>query len=145
MLTVPVTASVVFELESWMDCKWLVVCKALQPSILNTSIAQANAAKRVVRFTAEYLQKEIFRIVAASVIQGKVTKVTKPHGREPLSGRVPIGRSQIAAARCWRSEVVYNHPMSDQMSDQPVPPPPQPPPPPNPITEFHIGDEFGTA
>jgi hypothetical protein len=33
--------------------------------------------------------------------------------------------------------------MSDQMSDQPVPP--QPPPPPNPITEFHIGDEFGTA
>ena len=31
------------------------------------------------------------------------------------------------------------------MSDQPVPPPPQPPPPPNPITEFHIGDEFGTA
>jgi len=35
--------------------------------------------------------------------------------------------------------------MSDQMSDQPVPPPPQPPPPPNPITEFHIGDEFGTA
>ena len=31
------------------------------------------------------------------------------------------------------------------MSDQPVPPPQQPPPPPEPITEFHIGDEFGTA
>ncbi len=31
------------------------------------------------------------------------------------------------------------------MSDQPVPPRPQPPPPPDPITEFHIGDEFGTA
>jgi hypothetical protein len=31
------------------------------------------------------------------------------------------------------------------MSDQPVPPPPQPPSPPEPITEFHIGDEFGTA
>jgi hypothetical protein len=30
------------------------------------------------------------------------------------------------------------------MSDQPVPPP-QPPPPTEPITEFHIGDEFGTA
>jgi hypothetical protein len=29
------------------------------------------------------------------------------------------------------------------MSDQPVPPPQQPPP--EPITEFHIGDEFGTA
>lgn len=29
------------------------------------------------------------------------------------------------------------------MSDQPVPPPP--PPSPEPITEFHIGDEFGTA
>ncbi len=29
------------------------------------------------------------------------------------------------------------------MSDQPVPP--QPPPPPDPSTEFHIGDEFGTA
>jgi hypothetical protein len=29
------------------------------------------------------------------------------------------------------------------MSDQPVPP--QPPPSPEPITQFHIGDEFGTA
>ena len=29
------------------------------------------------------------------------------------------------------------------MSDQPAPPPPQPPP--EPITEFHIGEEFGTA
>jgi len=29
------------------------------------------------------------------------------------------------------------------MSDQPVPPPPSPPP--EPITEFHIGEEFGTA
>jgi len=39
--------------------------------------------------------------------------------------------------------------MSDNMSDQPVPPPPPPPPPPepivNPITEFHIGEEFGTG
>jgi hypothetical protein len=44
--------------------------------------------------------------------------------------------------------------MSDPMSDPPVPPPPQPPPTPpepivkpsiEPITEFHIGDEFGTA
>jgi hypothetical protein len=35
--------------------------------------------------------------------------------------------------------------MPDPMSDQPVPPPPQPPTPPEPITEFHIGDEFGTA
>jgi len=35
--------------------------------------------------------------------------------------------------------------MSDQpMSDRPVPPPP-PPATPEPITEFHIGDEFGTA
>jgi len=31
------------------------------------------------------------------------------------------------------------------MSDQPAPPPPQSPSPPQPITEFHIGDEFGTA
>ncbi len=30
------------------------------------------------------------------------------------------------------------------MSDQPAPPPPSPSPP-QPITEFHIGDEFGTA
>jgi hypothetical protein len=36
---------------------------------------------------------------------------------------------------------IYN----DLMSDQPVPPPPQSPTPPAPITEFHIGDEFGTA
>jgi hypothetical protein len=39
--------------------------------------------------------------------------------------------------------------MSDNMSDQPVPPPPPPTPPPepivNPITEFHIGEEFGTG
>jgi hypothetical protein len=46
-----------------------------------------------------------------------------------------------------RSEVIYNHSMSDQppsdnMSDQPVPPPPRPP---DPITEFHIGEEFGTG
>jgi hypothetical protein len=39
--------------------------------MLKTSNAQANAAKRVLRFTAEYLQKEIFRIVAASVTSGK--------------------------------------------------------------------------
>jgi hypothetical protein len=52
------------EVESWMDCKWSVVP---QPNMLNTSSAQANAAKRVLWFTAEYLQKEIFRIVAASV------------------------------------------------------------------------------
>jgi len=32
-----------------------------------------------------------------------------------------------------------DHPMSDQ------PAPPQPPPSPEPITQFHIGDEFGTA
>jgi len=31
------------------------------------------------------------------------------------------------------------------MSDPPVPAPPQPPPPPGPTTDFHIGDEFGTA
>ncbi len=43
-----------------------------------------------------------------------------------------------------KSEVIYNHQMSDQpLSDRPVPP--LPPPPPEPITEFHIGDEFGTA
>ncbi len=43
--------------------------------------------------------------------------------------------------RWQNSEVIYNHPMSDQL----VPPPPQPPSPPEPITEFHIGDEFGTT
>jgi len=35
---------------------------------------------------------------------------------------------------------VYNHPRSDSMPDQPVSPTP-----PEPISEFHIGDEFGTA
>jgi hypothetical protein len=43
----------VFEDESWMDCKSFVVP---QPSMLNASIAQANAAKRFLRFTAKYLQ-----------------------------------------------------------------------------------------
>ena len=31
------------------------------------------------------------------------------------------------------------------MPGHPGPPRPQPPPPPDPITDFHIGDEFGTA
>jgi hypothetical protein len=123
-----------------MDCKWLVVCKALQPSMLKTSSAQANAAKRVLRFTAEYLQKEIFRIVAASVIRGKVTKVTALLGREPLSDRVCIG-PYVAKVRWQKSAVIYNLLMPESKSDPPTPPPPSP----EPITEFHIGDEFGTA
>jgi hypothetical protein len=40
---------------SWMDFNLLV---APQPSMVNASSAQVNAAKRVLRFTAEYLQKE---------------------------------------------------------------------------------------
>ena len=35
--------------------------------------------------------------------------------------------------------------MSDPMPGQPLPPPTPPPSQPEPITEFHIGDEFGTA
>src|SRR5450631_2003140 len=39
-----------------------------------------------------------------------------------------------------------DQPLSDRSpSDQPVPLPPQPSLPPGPITEFHIGEEFGTA
>ena len=38
-----------------------------------------------------------------------------------------------------------DQPPSDNMSDQPIPPPSPPPPPPEPITEFHIGEEFGTG
>jgi hypothetical protein len=44
--------------------------------MLKMSNPLANAVRRVLRFTAKYLQKEIFRIVAASVTRGKVTKVT---------------------------------------------------------------------
>src|ERR1035441_8033119 len=65
-----------------MDFKSLV-CP--QPSMLNTSNAQANPARRVLRFTAIYLQKEILAIVAASVTSNKVTKVTAPHWRDALS------------------------------------------------------------
>jgi hypothetical protein len=39
--------------------------------------------------------------------------------------------------------LVYNHPMPDSIPDQPLPTPPKPTV--EPITEFHIGDEFGTA
>src|SRR5713101_2222080 len=104
--------------------------------MLNTSSAQANAAKRVLGFTAEYLQKEIFRIVAASVTRGKVTKVTELCGPKALSGRTP--RAVVAEIRWQKSNVIYNHPMSDQ----PVPPPPPATPEPivEPTTEFHIGD-----
>jgi len=58
-------------------------------------------------------------------------------------------------------EVIYNHLMSDQplsdlprsdqpasdppISDPPAPPAERPTRPPEPITEFHIGEEFGTA
>jgi hypothetical protein len=72
-----------------MDCKWLVVP---QPSMLNVRSPQANAVKRVLRFTAKYLQKEIFRIVAASVTQGKVTKVMAPHGGETGGSIRPLAR-----------------------------------------------------
>lgn len=85
MLIVPVDASLAFEFEICIDCSLFDVP---QPSMLKVSIAQANAAKRVLRFTAEYLQKEIFRIVAASVTWHKVTKVMAPHGGELLSRRV---------------------------------------------------------
>jgi hypothetical protein len=50
-----------------------------------------------------------------------------------------------------KAKLVYNHrmsdpPMSDQrMSDQTVPPSPPPDPIIEPITEFHIGEEFGTG
>ena len=38
-----------------------------------------------------------------------------------------------------------DQPPSNNMSDQPVPPPSPLPAPPEPITEFHIGEEFGTG
>ncbi len=41
--------------------------------------------------------------------------------------------------------LVYNQVMPDPTSGQPAPPPPPPPASTGPITEFHIGDEFGTA
>jgi hypothetical protein len=53
--------------------------------MLTTNSAQANAAKKFLRFTAEYLQLGIFlyleinRIVAASGTPSKVTKVTPSH------------------------------------------------------------------
>ena len=64
----------VFDTESWMDCSLLFVA---QPTRLNASNRQANAARRVFNFTAKYLRKEIYkRILAASVTFDKVTKVT---------------------------------------------------------------------
>ncbi|MGD0213660.1 MAG: hypothetical protein ABSB87_10540 [Terriglobales bacterium] len=136
--------------------------------MLKTSSAQANAVKRVLRFTAKYLQKEIFRIVAASVTGDKVTKVTAPIPQTVLSCRVPARESSSRAGRTTRQEpaVVYNHSMSDPRSDtdQPIPslPPlprtqtgsdthvhpsinPNTSPARNPGTEFRIGEEFGTA
>src|ERR1700691_7064 len=74
---------------SVIDCNLLVFP---QPR-LNTSSAQIDAAKRVLRVTAKYLQKGIFRIVAASVTRDKVTKVMAPHRGEGLSVRRFLGRS----------------------------------------------------
>jgi hypothetical protein len=121
--------------------------------MLNTSIAQANAAKIVLRFTAEYLPKEIFRIVAASVTCDKVTKVTAPLRTWTISRSCDKGRGPIApgaGTQVMRGALlVYNLPMPDQpLPDQPVPDQPATPAPqpaPEPVTEFRIGDEFGTA
>jgi hypothetical protein len=46
--------------------------------------------------------------------------------------------------RCG-SVLVYNHPMADEKTDPPLPPLPPTPSSPQPATEFHIGEEFGTA
>jgi len=103
----------------------------------------SQRAKRFLRFTAKYLQKKIFCIVAASGTAGKVTKslhhtrgtpvlprirsrscparrLRKPHNQSPLSSTITKCRS---------------HPRSHAVSASA---PPQP-------THFHIGDEFGTA
>ncbi len=94
-----------------------------------------------------YLQREIFCIVAAPVTPGKITKVTAPHVQKSIfmSCPGPRGRSQPVVY----NHLGYNQPMSDPVSDHPVPPTPHPAAPPqpvtNPATEFHIGEEFGTA
>jgi hypothetical protein len=75
--------------------------------MLNPSNAQANKAKRDLRFTAKYLQKEIFRIVAASVTGGKVTKVTGLLGRAPLHGRAGRQRMAKQIPRCARDDNSY--------------------------------------
>src|SRR5271170_2910379 len=87
-----------------------------QPSMLNTSNAQANAAKRVLRFTAKYLRKEIFRIVAASVTRGKVTKVMAPHRGEGLFGGVLPGHRRTPEMR-QNSGLIYNQGMPDPMPE----------------------------
>jgi hypothetical protein len=53
--------------------------------------------------------------------------------------------------RCGSLRLVYNHPMSDPITDPTSDPasarpvPPQPPSPSGSVSEFHIGEEFGTA
>ena len=97
------------------------------------------------RFTAKYLQKEIFRIVAASVTPGKVTKVTGLYPRQGQSGPLQGKAPQTGSASC-AVQVVYNHQMPDP-APNPTPDPGSPAPaqPSAEATEFHIGDEFGTA
>ncbi|SPE43799.1 hypothetical protein SBA7_1780005 [Candidatus Sulfotelmatobacter sp. SbA7] len=75
----------------------------MQPSMLKASNAQPNAAKRVLRFTAEYLQKEIFRIVAASVTRGKVTKVTGPSERKSVQSCAPSARGKASPTKVLSS------------------------------------------
>jgi len=119
-----------------------------QPSMLKTSSAQANAVKRFLRFTAKYLQKEIFRIVAASVTSGKVTKVTTPYGRQPRSHRASARPQTGHRAPPVPAQNVYNQLMLDPVPGQNTDPPTSPQTaqlPSAPVTDFHIGDEFGTA
>jgi len=64
-----------------------------------------------------------------------------------MSGSVPMDGTKLRK-RQGRSNLVYNRHMSDPITDQMLDPPSSPPrstAPPEPMTEFHIGDEFGTA
>ena len=57
--------------------------------------------------------------------------------------------AQPPSAQPLPAQPLSEQPLPDRMSTQPVPPPSQSPPTPEPsvapITEFHIGEEFGTA
>jgi hypothetical protein len=72
----------------------------------------------------------------------------EPPGRNPI-GRLPWFRaagvitSSLSLPLLQITPDLYNE--IDLMTDQPVPPPAQPPAPAEPVTEFNIGDEFGTA
>jgi len=100
-----------------MDCKWSVTPQAQHAE--DQQRAKPTGQRGFLRFTAKYLQKKIFCIVAAFRTAGQGNQVTAPHPRKPLSCRASAAapparrlRKPITRALCR-----LHHQMPDPTPD----------------------------